>query len=158
MYAVIRVRGRTGIKRDIADTLKMLRLTRVNHCVLIPDTPAYRGMLQKVKDYVTWGEIDHETLVELIRARGRLMGDKPITDEYVREHTAFDGIEEFAKAVVEGRVEYRDLPGVKPVFRLHPPIGGWEKIKRSYREGGALGYRGSDITALIRRMLGPGRW
>jgi large subunit ribosomal protein L30 len=155
MYAVIRVRGRTGVRWDIADTLKMLNLTRVNHCVLIPDTPAYRGMLQKVKDYVTWGEINEETLAKLIRAKGRLYGDKPITDEYVKG-MGFETIEGLAKAIVDGKVLYKDIPNVKPVFRLHPPIKGWEKTKRHFTEGGALGYRGEKINDLILRMLGPG--
>ncbi len=158
MYAVIRVRGRVGVRKDIADTLKLLRLHRVNHCVLVPPTPSYKGMLQKVKDYVTWGEIDRDTLIKLIKVKGRLYGDKEITDEYIREHTSFGSIEEFADALLEGKIQYKDLPSVKPVFRLHPPIGGWEKTKRSYREGGALGYRGKAINELILRMLGPGRW
>ncbi len=156
MYAVIRVRGRTGVRWDIADTLKMLNLTRINHCVLIPDTPAYRGMLQKVKDYVTWGEIDEETLAKLIRSRGRLYGDEPITDEYVKKSMGFETIEGLAKAIVEGKVLYKDIPNVKPVFRLHPPLKGWEKTKRHFTEGGALGYRGEKINDLILRMLGPG--
>ena len=58
MIAAIRVRGRTGIKKDIADTLDMLRLTRINHAVLIEENPSYKGMLQKAKDYITWGEVD----------------------------------------------------------------------------------------------------
>ena len=156
MFAVIRVRGRTGVRRDIADTLKMMNLTRINHCVLIPDTPAYRGMLQKVKDYVTWGEIDELTAAKLIHVRGRLYGDKPITDEYIRETLGYESIEEFARALVEGKALYKDIPNVKPVFRLHPPIKGWEKTKRHFTEGGALGYRGEKINALILRMLGPG--
>ena len=153
MYAVIRVRGRTGIQKDIRDTLKMLRLTRINHCILLPDKPSYRGMLQKVKDYVTWGEINEETLSRLIRIRGRLMGDKKITDSYIQEKMGFEKIEDLAKAIVEGRVLYKDIPNVKPVFRLHPPLKGWEKIKRHYTEGGALGYRGADINNLILRMI-----
>ncbi len=156
MYAVIRVRGRTGVRKEIVDTLRMLRLTRVNHCVLIPDTPSYRGMLQKVKDYVTWGEINEETLARLIRYRGRLIGDKEITDEYIQESMGFETIEDLAKAIVEGKVLYKDIPNVKPVFRLHPPLKGWEKTKRHYTEGGALGYRGDKINELILRMLGPG--
>ena len=53
MYAVIRIRGRTGIRKNIADTLDMLNLTRISHAVVIPDTPSYKGMLQKAKDYIT---------------------------------------------------------------------------------------------------------
>ncbi len=156
MFAVIRVRGRTGIRWDIEDTLKMLNLTRINHCVLIPDNPSYRGMLQKVKDYVTWGEINEEVAVKLIRKRGRLMGDKEITDEYIKENLGYESVEEFAKALVSGKALYKDIPNVKPIFRLHPPLKGWEKTKRHFIEGGALGYRGDKINDLILRMLGPG--
>ena len=64
MMIALRVRGRTGIKKDIADTLDMLRLTRINHAVLLPENPSYQGMLQKGKDYITWGENDQETLTQ----------------------------------------------------------------------------------------------
>ncbi|ADD09306.1 50S ribosomal protein L30 [Candidatus Aciduliprofundum boonei] len=156
MLAVIRVRGRTGVRKEISDTLKMLNLTRINHCVLIPETPSYKGMLQKVKDYVTWGEINKDTLERLIRTRGRLYGDEPITDKYVKEKMGFENISALADAIVEGKVLYKDIPNVKPVFRLHPPLKGWEKTKRHFTEGGALGYRGEKINELILRMLGPG--
>ncbi|EDY36535.1 ribosomal protein L30P [Aciduliprofundum boonei T469] len=156
MLAVIRVRGRTGVRREISDTLKMLNLTRINHCVLIPETPSYKGMLQKVKDYVTWGEINKDTLERLIRTRGRLYGDEPITDKYVKEKMGFENISALADAIVEGKVLYKDIPNVKPIFRLHPPLKGWEKTKRHFTEGGALGYRGEKINELILRMLGPG--
>jgi Ribosomal protein L30/L7E len=54
MFIALRVRGRTGIKGEIADTLDMLRLTRINHAVLLPENPTYLGMLRKGKDYITW--------------------------------------------------------------------------------------------------------
>ncbi|MCK4968825.1 MAG: uL30 family ribosomal protein [Candidatus Aenigmarchaeota archaeon] len=57
MYAVLRVRGAAGKKEVVKDTLKMLNLTKPNHCVLIPKTPVYEGMLAKVKDFITWGEV-----------------------------------------------------------------------------------------------------
>ena len=56
--AVIRVRGRVDVRNDIKDTLKMLNLTKSNHCVIIDDRESFLGMLQKVKDYVTYGPID----------------------------------------------------------------------------------------------------
>ena len=62
MLAAVRVRGTVGVKGDIADTMEMLRLTRINHAVLINENPSYKGMLLKSKDYITWGEIDLETL------------------------------------------------------------------------------------------------
>ena len=126
---------------------------RVNHLVLVDDNPSYKGMVQKVKDYITWGEIDKETLAALIRKRGRLIGNKPITDEYVKEKLGMT-IDEFAEKVVNGEMKLTDLPNIKPVFRLHPPRGGLKGTKkRSFKEGGALGYRGEKINELIERML-----
>ena len=51
-FLVIRVRSDRGVKPKIRHTMSMLNLTKVNHAVLVPDTPAYAGMLQKAKDYV----------------------------------------------------------------------------------------------------------
>lgn len=62
LIAVVRVRGSIGVMKEIKDTLNMLRLYNKNNCVVVPNTPAYLGMIKKVKDYVTWGEIDDKTL------------------------------------------------------------------------------------------------
>ncbi|HEX16932.1 MAG: 50S ribosomal protein L30 [Thermoplasmata archaeon] len=153
VYAVIRVRGTVNVRHDIKKTLEMLRLNRVNHCVLVEESDSFKGMLQKAKDYITWGEIEKETLIELIKKRGRLLGDKPIDEDYLKKKTPFKSIEELAEAIIEGKIRYRDLPRIKPVFRLSPPRKGYEGIKRAYTVGGALGYRGKDINELIMRML-----
>ena len=151
--ALIRLRSGIRARGEVRDTLAMLRLHRINHLVIVDDTPSYRGMIQKVKDYITWGEIDKETIVKLLRKRGRLVGNKPITDEYVKEKLGMS-IEEFAEKVINGEMKLRDLPNIKPVFRLHPPRGGLKgSKKRSFKEGGALGYRGEKINDLIERML-----
>ena len=151
--AVVRVRGSVNVKSDILDTLKMLRLNRVNHCVLIPESESYIGMVQKVKDYVTWGEITPETLAKMIIHRGKLVGDRKITDKYIKSQSEFKSIMSFAKAVSNGEARYQDIKDIKPVIRLHPPKKGYEGVKRSFRAGGALGYRGDEINALIDRMI-----
>ena len=68
--AVILVRGLIDVRKPVKDTLAMLRLTRKNNCIVLDNTPVNLGMLKKVKDYVTWGEISEETLKELIEKRG----------------------------------------------------------------------------------------
>lgn len=151
-YAVIRVRGQPDVNKDIAYTMEIMNLTRVNHCVVLPENDVTKGMLQKAKDYITWGEINESTLVDMIKVRGRLSGDKNITDEHLKESSEFKSVEEMAKALLEG-YRIKDIESVKPVFRLHPPIKGYEGNKRSYRNGGALGYRGEAINDLIARML-----
>ena len=72
--AVIRVRGETGIKSGIKVTLNMLSLYRKNFCIVVPKNKDYSGMVMKAKDYITWGEINNETLKELIKKRGEESG------------------------------------------------------------------------------------
>ncbi len=153
-YVVIRVRGIPDVNNRIQATMDLLNLNRVNHAVVVPENDSIKGMLQKAKDYITWGEVDEETLAALIRARGRAAGDVPVTDDYLKEKSEFATVEDLAKAIIENDYKMQDVDGVKPVFRLHPPVKGYEGNKRSYRAGGALGYRGADINALVVRMLG----
>jgi len=152
-FAVIRVRGQPDVNRDVEYTMDILGLTRVNHCVVIPENDVMKGMLQKIKDYVTYGEIDEKTLSDMIRVRGRLAGDVEISDEYLAENSDFKNADEMAKAIIADNYRMKDVEGAKVVFRLHPPIKGYEGNKRSYKNGGALGYRGEAINDLIARML-----
>ena len=154
-FLVIRVRSDRGVKPKIRDTMSMLNLTRVNHAVLIPDTPAYAGMLHKAKDYITWGEVDADTIATLISERGRLVGDKPVTNSSVKSGSDYSTIKALSKAIASGDAGTGDIDGMKPVFRLHPPRGpkGGGGSKRSFTVGGALGFRGEAIADLAGRMI-----
>ena len=154
-WLVIRVRSDRTVERSIRETMESLNLTRVNHAVLIPESDTYAGMLQKVKDFVTWGEISADAVAGLIRDRGRLMGDKPVTDAAVKEGSNYKNIDAFAKAIASGEATVKDLEAMKRVFRLHPPRGnkGWGGVKRHYTVGGALGFRGDAIEELAARMM-----
>lgn len=152
MYAVVQIRGVVNTNREIKDTLKMLRLHHINHCVLLPESPAILGMIRKVKDYVAYGEVELNTLETLLRTRGRIIGNDPLTDEYVKENSTFGSISELADAITKGAVRMTDLPGLKPVLRLHPPRKGHKTTKRTYQQGGSLGYHGSAINSLLYRM------
>jgi large subunit ribosomal protein L30 len=153
--AVIKLRSSINANHEVKLTMKSLRLNRVNHCVLVPDGKSYDGMLQKVKDFVTWGEIKTEVLTNMIIKRGRLTGGRPITNQYIKDNTKHDSMIKFAEAITTGAYMYKDLKDVKPLFRLHPPHRGFEGIKRSYNDRGSLGYRGEAINDLILRMLEP---
>jgi large subunit ribosomal protein L30 len=151
MIAAIRVRGTTGVKGEIADTMKMLRLNRINHAVILDENPSYKGMLQKAKDYITWGEINEETLAKVITKRGRLPGGEKVTEEFLKENTSHKTIDDVATAVFKG--EKLEEIGIKPVFRLHPSRKGFKNVKKAYNEDGTLGYRGEDMENLIGKML-----
>lgn len=152
MYAVVRLRSTIKTKPDIRTTLKLLNLTRNNHCTLVQDTPHYRGMLQVVKDYVAYGELDADIIEELLTHRGELVGGKRLTDEYLREHTPFSSIRELAEKLSSDELTLKDVPNLKPVLRLHPPRKGHRGIKKTYQQGGELGYHGKAIAELLHRM------
>jgi len=138
--AVIRVRGLTGVRQDIDSTLKKLRLYKKNFCVVVPKNGNYMGMVNKINNYITWGEIDEKTYKELIDKRkedykGRVSDRK-------------------------GKIKYNrfiDVGGkrIKKIFRLNSPKKGYGRkgVKVSFKNSGALGYRGDKINDLIMRMI-----
>jgi large subunit ribosomal protein L30 len=151
---VIRVRGRVKIRKKVTDTLKLLRLNRINHAVLIDGRDSYKGMLATIKDYVTWGEIEQETLELLLKNRGMIEGRKPLSDEFLAKNTTYKSIGELANAIMSNEIDMKDIKRLKPLFRLHPPKGGYKgKLKRPYLSGGILGDRKKEINKLIKRMV-----
>jgi len=103
LLAVIRLRGTQGLKPEEEKTLELLNLHKVNHAVLVPDNKVVRGMLKKVEYIVTYGEIDKETLALLLSKRGRLIGNKKITQEYLEEK-GFSSFEELANALLTNKI------------------------------------------------------
>jgi large subunit ribosomal protein L30 len=152
MYVIIRLKGGVNTRPEIKDTLRMLRLNQINHCVVVDETPNFRGMIQVVKDYVAFGKISAGSLATILENRGRLVGGDRLTDEYVAKHSSFKDVKEFAAAVVDGKAKLGDMPGLNPVFRLHPPRKGHAGLKRTFQQGGALGNYGEEISALVEKM------
>lgn len=156
LFFAVRIRGAPGMKRKILDTLKMLRMHRVNHGVLLWCDKSRIGMLQKCRNYISYGEINEKTLKRLLRVRGKVEGNKPLTVEHVKNLTKYKSIVEFAKALLTGEIQYRekDVYKIKPVFRLHPPRKGHRgTIKKHFNEGGSLGYVGEHINVMIHKMI-----
>ena len=138
--AAVRIRGINEIKTRIEDTMQMLRLYRKNYCCVLPNNEIYLGMLKQAKDYLTWGEIDDETYKMLVEKRGE----------------EFNGRETDSK----NKIQYDDFvtinnKKIKKFFRLNAPRKGYGRkgIKYSFKNGGALGYRGAAINDLIKRMV-----
>lgn len=152
--AIVRIRGQVGINPRIKDALKSLKLYRKNYCIVVPNTPSYWGAITKIKDFTTFGEIDTTTFTKLLQKRGKLAGNKPLTENYLKQKLKVD-IKGFVDDFFVFKRELKDIPGFKLFFRLHPPIGGFERagIKKAYAVGGTLGYRGKDINKLITRMI-----
>ena len=155
MLAVIRIRGRTGIREPIEDTLRKLRLTRINHMVFVPESKEFKGMLQLAKDYITWGEVSKETLILALKHRALLRGRKKIQEDGMKEAVGYSSFDEVADFLMSGKT-LTSIENIFPVLRLNPPKGGYEFIRKSYKDGGTAGYRGEEINVLIKKMLKEG--
>jgi len=152
LISIIRVRGPVKIKQDITKSMTLLNLTRANHCVLYNDSAYLKGSLRKAKDYITWGEISKEMLKKLLIKRGSV---------YDKDNKLVDFKDFFSKEIdkvvddiYSGKKTIKEL-NIKPVFRLKPPSKGYDRkgIKKTYVEGGALGYRKEEINKLLKKML-----
>ena len=88
MIAIIRITGQVNLSRDIAETLKRLNLRKKYSCVVLKNpTKVELGMLEKVKDFVAFGEINEDTYKKLKHERGK-QGDK-----FFRLHPPRKGID-----------------------------------------------------------------
>lgn len=156
MLAVIRIRGETGIRPQAARTAELLRLHRINHMVFVEDSNITRGMLQVAKDYLTWGEVEDETVEMVLKHRVQLKGHEYLDEEELKDLTGYATYKELASALQSGKLKLKDINNIVPVVRLNPPKGGYEAIRKPYNQGGSAGYRGKEINSLILKMLKPG--
>jgi len=64
---IVAVLIRSGLRHDgeVRDTLRMLNLKRKNNAVVLDKKSELMGMINKVKDLITWGEVSEEVLKEL---------------------------------------------------------------------------------------------
>ena len=152
--AIIRLKGKIGLNKKVKDTFHMVRLYKKNNCVVIDGVPSSIGMVERVKEYITWGKIDEETFKLLLINRGRLAGNKKLSEEYLKEKTNLS-VDQFVKEFFESKKKLKDIPGFKLFFRLKPPTQGFEKkgVKVPYSLGGTWGYRKEKINDLIKRMI-----
>lgn len=149
---VIRIRGTINVSKREEDTLRMLRVDRNNYATIIDDRSDYKGMLQKAKDWITWGEPTVDTVKAILEKRGKAPGDKKLTEEYIKE-LGFEGFDDLAEKLVNCEVSINQIEGIKPFFRMHPPKKGFKtSVKRPYKSKGELGYRGEKINELAVRM------
>ncbi len=135
LYAAVMVKGTVKITRNVLDTLEKLKLGRPNSCAVVPSDLVHKGMLKKVAEFATWGEVTEETLANLLQKRGRMA-------------------EKDAKAAAKKAVKEGTLKGIAPstVFSLSPPSGGLRRVRLNYPRGDT-GYRGAEINKLVERMI-----
>lgn len=150
--AVLLVRGIINTHPDVRKTLDLLRLRKKNSCVVLDNNEINKGMLQKVKDYTTYGVVDEAFFKELLDKRGELIGQTKISDAK-KVDTAKLAKEYFSGAIKLNQFEEKYM--IKPFFRMAPPIGGFERkgIKMPFARGGVLGNRDEKMSELLKKMM-----
>jgi large subunit ribosomal protein L30 len=153
MKAVVQLRGEKDMSQATRDTLKMLNIHSVNHCVFVPDSDTYTGMVTKVNDHVAYGEPSPEVTATLIEKRAEpLEGSDEVDEEWLRENTDYDDFESLAEAI-HAEETHLKAQGLSPALRLHPPRGGHDGIKHPTKEGGQLGKHTTEaIDSLLEDM------
>ena len=151
----VRLDGTPTVKHPEETTLHALRMKTRFSAVLLRDTPSVRGMLQRVKDHITWGEAKKEDVKLLLSNRASTAEGLGIGTKFVKENANLSGLTELLSELYSGKFALGNLwkVGVKPVFRLHPPRGGFPRSsKRPFADGGELGYRKDGLHGLLTKM------
>ena len=142
LLVVIRISGMVKIREDVVETLDRLKLRRKYSCILVnKNKENIMGMIEKVKYYIAYGEIDKKILEKLISERAENIKGRKIPVKIK--------IEEVIDGLMKGK-KLNDF-GLKEFFRLHPPRKGI-KSKLQYPKG-VLGNNKKDINKLVERML-----
>lgn len=151
---VIRIKGQVGLNGKIKDTFRMIRLYKKHNCVVMDANPSNIGMLEKLKVFITWGDINEETFKLLLLNRGKLPRNKRVNEEYIKQKIKLN-VDEFTKEFFTSKKQLRDIPGLKLSFKLKPPTNGFERkgVKVPYSLGGVYGYRKERINDLLKRMI-----
>ena len=152
----VRLKGSFGTPVHIETTLTTLKLKGKFNAVLLENNPSMLATLRQAKDYVTWGEVKPRDIVALLKERGELFGGQTLTDETTQDKFGLPSVDGLVSSLADGSIALKTLwqKGLKPVFRLHPPSGGFEaSTKRPRGSRGELGYRGAEISNLVARMI-----
>ena len=151
-YLVVRIKGQVDVPYWAEHTLKLLKLEKRYRATIIPAKENTLGMLNKVKHYVSWQEVDTGLAKELLDKKGRKSGYKKITSEDLGE-IGFKSIDELATSLAEGKTSLTKLKPLKPWFALAPPRHGFKKsTKRMSGQKGVLG-QNNELATIVRNMI-----
>ena len=151
-FLVVRISGQADVPYWAVTTMKLLKLEKKYRATIIPEKDNTIGMLRKIQHYVSWQEIDIETVKELLDKKARKSGYKKITNEDITS-IGFASIDELATALAEGKTSLSKLKPLKPWFALDPPRHGFKRsTKKLYGQKGVLGYN-KELSVIVKRMM-----
>jgi len=151
-YLVVRMTGQINVPHWAKTTLELLKLDKKFRATIIPAKDNTLGMLDRVKHYISWQEVDPNLAKELFTKKARKAGYKKITNEDLAP-LGFKTIDELAASITDGKLSMNKIKPIKPWFALSPPRHGFKRsTRKTYGEGGILG-QNKDLTELVRSMI-----
>ena len=151
-FLVIRMKGTINVPHWARTTLDLLHLDKRFRATIIPERDNTKGMLNKIKHYVSWQEIDTLTTKELLEKRARKEGYRKLTSDDVVK-LGFKSTDDLAKSLTEGSIALSKLKPMKPWFALSPPRHGFKRsTKKMYGEGGILGNH-KELLSQVKLMI-----
>ena len=151
-YLVVRIKGQADCPYWATTTMTLLKLDKKYRATILPAKENTLGMLNKVKHYVSWMQLDASLAKELIDKKARKDGYQKITATDLKE-LGFTSTEALGSALAEGKATLSKLKPLKPWFALAPPRHGFKRsTKKLYGQKGILG-QNKDLGTLVRNMM-----
>ncbi len=76
MIAAVKVRGNVDVPQPVKDTMTNLGLKKKNQLVVYDENDSISGMMNKAKDYITYGELSEEVVKALEEKHGEVTHGK----------------------------------------------------------------------------------
>jgi len=151
-YLIVRIKGQADVPHWATTTMTLLKLDKKYRATILPAKDNTLGMLNKVKHYISWIELDTDLAKELLDKKARKSGYQKITPEDLKE-LGFNTVEDLAKALSDGTATLSKLKPLKPWFALSPPRHGFKRsTKKLYGQKGVLGSN-KELGTIVRRMI-----
>ncbi|MCX8197149.1 MAG: uL30 family ribosomal protein [Candidatus Micrarchaeota archaeon] len=140
VLAILRLKGKFSIPPKVKYSLECLNLRYLYSCTFVPNTQSFAGMAFACKDFVSFGEVEKDTIVHVLSKKGRHKDGKRISQAEA---------EKIAQELESGKTLSECM--VQPFVRLSPPKGGFGHRKKPF----PFGPKGKNqqISQLLLRMV-----
>lgn len=150
-YLVVRMRGTVNVPYWANTTLESLNLSKKFRATIVPESTEYLGMLNRIRQLVTWCRVDNETVKDLLDKKGRKTASQPLKESDLPKE--YGNLDKLAIDIANDTVVLSKLNGIKPWFALNPPRGGFKKsVKKQTTQNGILG-ENVLLIDLVKKMM-----
>lgn len=156
---VVRIKGINKVPPKARKALQLLRLRQLYNGVFVKINNATRNQLRQVTPFVTFGQLNVQTVRKLIMKRGcakyknqRLKINNDLIEEVLGKHGIIC-VEDVVNQIATAGPHFRDTANFLWPFQLSAPKGGMRRIAHHFTEGGDNGNREELMTPFVKRIM-----